>query len=294
MSGRAAAALAIAVLAVSWGAPLARLADAAPLAVAMWRMLLAAILIAPLAVVRGELGGVRPHWKEAALSGLLLGLHFGLWIPSLWLTSVAASVLLVTTSPLWILLATPVLLGERIRAVNVASFAMALAGVAVISWGDFQLSPRALLGDAMALGGAVAVAGYMVIGKRLRAHVPLVGYLATVYSGAALTLLAAVALLGVDPMPRSSLSWLALLGLAVVPTLVGHTSLNWALAHLPAYEVNLAVLLEPVGASLLTWLVIGEVPPLHVVPGAVLILGAMALEYLPGRPTSGRRAPDAG
>lgn len=283
MSRRAAAALVLAVLAVSWGAPLARLVSAEPLAVAMWRMLLAAALIMPFAIARGALGGVRPHWREAALSGLLLGLHFGLWIPSLWLTSVAASVLLVTTSPLWVLLLTPILLGERIRAVNVASFALALAGVAVITWGDFQLSPRALLGDAMALGGAFAVAGYMVIGKRLRATVPLVGYLATVYSGAALTLVAAVALLGIDPWPRTSVSWLALLGLAVVPTLVGHTSLNWAMGHLPAYEVNLAVLLEPVGASLLTWLVIGEAPPLHVVPGAALILGALVLEYLPGR-----------
>ena len=172
MTGRAALGLATAVVAVSFGAPLARLTDAAPLAVAAWRMVLATAIIVPFAWRRGGIAPPAGRGAAVALAGLLLGLHFGLWIPSLWLTSVSASVLLVQTAPLWVLLASPRFLGVPIRPRNVVSFALAIAGVAVIARGDLDLSPRALLGDALALGGAVACAGYLVVGKRLRGEMP--------------------------------------------------------------------------------------------------------------------------
>jgi drug/metabolite transporter (DMT)-like permease len=139
----------------------------------------------------------------------------------------------------------------------------------------------------MALGGAACGAAYLVVGKRLRREVPLVGYLGVVYAVAAVTLILAVATLRVAPWPRTSVAWLPLLALALGPTLVGHSLLNWALAHLEAYRVNLAVLLEPVLATVWTWLFLGEVPPLYVVPGAVLVLGALAMEYVPGRAAPG-------
>lgn len=283
MTWRALGGLALAVVAISWGAPLARLTQAEPLAVAMWRMALAALILIPLTARREGWSAIRKHWKPVALSGMLLGLHFALWIPSLWLTSVSASVVLVATSPLFILLLTPHFLGGTVRGRNLATFGLALLGVAVISWGDFRVSGRALVGDAMALGGALAAAGYMTIGKRLRREVPLPAYLTTVYGVAAVALVTSVGVLAVPPLPRDSWSWLALLGLAVGPTLVGHSMLNWSLGHLEAYKVNLAVLLEPVGASLLGWLVLGEIPPFHVVPGGGLVLIALALEYLPSR-----------
>jgi drug/metabolite transporter (DMT)-like permease len=281
LSWKALLGLSVAVLAVSWGAPLARVTAAAPLAVAMWRMTLAAGLLVPFAALRGQLSVPPRHRPAALLSGLLLGLHFGLWIPSLWLTSVSASVVLVTTGPLWVLLLSPRFLGTRIAPRNLVSFALALAGVVIIAGGDFHLSPRALLGDLMALTGAACMAGYMIVGKRLRREVPLAGYLAVVYGGAAVTLIVAVTALRVEPWPTQAIAWLPLLGMALGPTLTGHTLLNWALAHLEAYRVNLAVLLEPVLASLWTWLFIGEMPPLHVLPGALLVLGALALEYVP-------------
>lgn len=285
MSWKALLGLVVAVLAVSWGAPLARVTAAAPLAVAMWRMTLATGLLLPVAAASGSLAVPARHRPAALLSGLLLGMHFGLWIPSLWLTSVSASVVLVTTGPLWVLLLSPRFLGARIAGRNVVSFALALTGVVTIVGGDFHLSPRALVGDVMALGGAACAAGYLIVGKRLRREVPLAGYLAVVYGGAALTLVAAVVALRVSPWPTAAIAWLPLLGMALGPTLVGHTLLNWALAHLEAYRVNLALLLEPVLASLWTWLFLGEAPPLHVLPGAALVLGALALEYVPrGRP----------
>jgi drug/metabolite transporter (DMT)-like permease len=283
MSWKALVGLAVAVLAVSFGAPLARMTDAAPLAVAMWRMILAAGLLLPVAAVRGRVVVPTRCRPAAALAGGLLGLHFGFWIPSLWLTSVSASVVLVATAPLFVLVLSPRFLGARIGARNLVSFALALTGVVVIVGGDFQLSPRALAGDAMALVGAACGAGYMVVGKRLRREVPLMGYLGVVYAGAAVTLIALTGVARVQPFPATAGAWLPLLGLALGPTLVGHSLLNWALAHLEAYRVNLALLLEPVLATVWTWLFIGEVPPFHMVPGAALVLGALALEYLPTR-----------
>ncbi len=283
MRGRAFVGLSVAVLAVSWGAPLARLTHAAPLAVAMWRMVLATALIAPVAVARGGVGVPRRFRREAVLAGVMLGLHFGLWIPSLWLTTVSASVVLVTTQPLFILLASPRFLGVRILGRNLLSFGLALTGVAIIAWGDLQVSMRAILGDGMALAAGACMAGYMIVGKRLRGAVPLDRYLTVVYGGAAVTLVASVALAGSSPLPADSVSWLTLLGLAVVPTLTGHTLLNWALAHLQAYHVNLAVLLEPVLSTLWAWWLLSQPPPLHVIPGALLVMAALTLEYLPRR-----------
>ena len=283
MTGRAALGLATAVVAVSFGAPLARLTDAAPLAVAAWRMVLATAIIVPFAWRRGGIAPPAGRGAAVALAGLLLGLHFGLWIPSLWLTSVSASVLLVQTAPLWVLLASPRFLGVPIRPRNVVSFALAIAGVAVIARGDLDLSPRALLGDALALGGAVACAGYLVVGKRLRGEMPLERYLAVVYGGAALTLVVAVAALRTPPWPAGAASWLCLLGLAVVPTLTGHTLFNWALAHLEAYRVNLVMLFEPVLATFWAWLFLAQAPPAHVIPGGALVLAALALEFIPSR-----------
>lgn len=279
MKARVIAGLAVAVLAISWGAPLARMTEAAPLAVATWRLSFAALCLTPWVWWR--------HWplpeeaRQGLWAGLFLALHFGLWIPSLFLTSVAASVVLVTTQPLWVLLLQGRVLGRKASGRNLASFALAFAGVVLIARGDLQLSLRALVGDLMALGGAVAMACYLLVGTRLRPVLPLSAYLWVVNGSAALLLWAAVLVGGVSPWPQSPGSWWSLVGMALGPTLVGHTLLNWALAHLPTYQVNLTVLLEPALASFWVWVFLGEVPPLHVIPGGVLVVSALVLEYWP-------------
>lgn len=279
MKGKVIVGLAVAVLAISWGAPLARMAEAAPLAVAMWRLSFAALFLTPWVFWR--------HWplpegsRHGLWAGLFLALHFGLWIPSLFLTSVAASVVLVTTQPLWVLLLQGRVLGRRASGRNLASFALAFAGVVLIARGDMQLSLRALAGDLMALAGAVAMACYLLVGTKLRSRLPLPAYLWVVNGSAAVLLWVAVLAGGVSPWPETPATWWPLVGMALGPTLVGHTLLNWALAHLPTYQVNLTVLLEPALASFWVWLFLGEAPPLHVVPGAVLVVGALVLEYWP-------------
>lgn len=271
--------LVVAVLAISWGAPLARMTQAAPLAVATWRLSFAALFLTPWVLVR--------HWPLPAglgrglWAGVFLALHFGLWIPSLFLTSVSASVVLVTTQPLWVLLLQGRVLGRKATTRNLVSFALAFSGVVLIAWGDMQLSLRALIGDLMALGGAVAMACYLLVGTRLRWQLPLGAYLWVVNGFAALLLWGVVVTGKVSPWPEGPSSWWPLVGMALGPTLVGHTLLNWALAHLPTYQVNLTVLLEPALASFWVWVFLGEVPPVHVIPGAVLVVAALVLEYWP-------------
>lgn len=279
MNPRVVVGLAMAVLAISWGAPLARMTHAAPLSVAFWRLALASFVLTPWVLVRHRplpRGLSRGLW-----AGLFLALHFGLWIPSLFLTSVAASVVLVTTQPLWVLLLQGKVLGMRVERRNLLSFTLAFSGVVLIAWGDVRLSFQALAGDLMALGGAVCMASYLLVGTKLRDRLPLDAYLWLVNSFGAVVLLLLVLVLGLPPFPEDRLSWLPLLAMALGPTLVGHTLLNWALAHLRTYQVNLTVLLEPALASFWVWLFLGEAPPLHVIPGALLVLGALVLEYWP-------------
>jgi len=279
MNPRVVVGLAMAVLAISWGAPLARMTHAAPLSVAFWRLALASLVLTPWVLVRHRplpRGLSRGLW-----AGLFLALHFGLWIPSLFLTSVAASVVLVTTQPLWVLLLQGKVLGMRVERRNLLSFTLAFSGVVLIAWGDVRLSFQALAGDLMALGGAVCMASYLLVGTKLRDRLPLDAYLWLVNSFGAVVLLLLVLVLGLPPFPEDRLSWLPLLAMALGPTLVGHTLLNWALAHLRTYQVNLTVLLEPALASFWVWLFLGEAPPLHVIPGALLVLGALVLEYWP-------------
>lgn len=285
MKARVLFGLTVAVLAISWGAPLARITLAAPLAVAMWRLTIAAALLTPWVLSRNL--SLPTGLGKGAWAGAFLGLHFGLWIPSLFLTSVSASVVLVTTQPLWVLILQGRVLGQKPTPRNLASFALAFTGVVLIAWGDVQVSLRALLGDLMALGGAVCMAAYLLVGTKLRSRLPLDAYLWMVNGIGAGVLWVLVLALGFSPWPEDRGSWWALVGMAAGPTLVGHTLINWALAHLPTYQVNLTVLLEPVLASFWVWLLLGEVPPNHVFPGGALVVSALVLEYWPV-PRTGR------
>lgn len=273
---RQALVLAAGVLTVSTAALLIRLADEAPpLVIGAYRLATASLVVAPLALARGELRGLgRRHAATAVASGAFLAAHFGFWISSFQHTSVASSVLLVTTSPLLIAAVSPLVTGDRPTARMVAGVLLAIAGTGVIAYGDAGVDRGSLWGNALALLGAAAVAGYYLIGRQLRASLSLLAYVAVVYPVAAVCLVTAAvasggALTGYAP---ATVGWMVLLGLG--PQVLGHTSLNWALKYVSAVTVSTVVKAEPVLASLLVWLVLGEAPTvLQVTGGAVVLAG---------------------
>ena len=270
------------VAAVSCAAVLIRLADAPALAIAVYRLSLAGMLVAPLAVSR-DWRGLRSLSASQALwcvaSALALAVHFAAWIASLEHTSVASSVVLVTTSPLLIAAVSRVAYRERLTAPVAGGIALGVMGSLVLALGDRAAGESELFGDLLALLGAVAAAAYFLIGRRVRMQLSNVSYVAIVYPASAVALLAAVAATGtpITGFDASTYAMLALIGL--VPQLLGHTSLNWALGHLSATLVAVAVMAEPVGATLLAWLVLGEAPPVASVAGGGLVLTGVYLAF---------------
>ena len=279
-------ALVLGVCAVSTAGVLIRLADDAPtLAIAAYRMAIASAVIGPIALLAGSRVPPRPLANKdvalMAVSGLLLAVHFGLWIGSLKYTSVASSVVLVTSSPLLVAVASRFLLNERAARGEVLGIVLGLIGGGVIAAGDVMLGGRELLGDALAFGGAAAAAGYLMVGRRVRAAFPTLAYAGIAYSVAAIALVAAAlaASIGLGSQLAGfggeTLVWLVLI--ALVPQTIGHTSLNWALGHVSATGVAIAIMGEPIGASALAWLVLGEAPSPAVVAGAAFLLSGVYL-----------------
>jgi len=232
-------------------------------------MTLAAALLVPLwGVRRARLS--RRGLGLALVAGGFLALHFALWTESLRLTTVASSVALVTTNPLFVGLLSSLFLGERPSQALWQGIGLSVAGGLLIGWGDFALGGAALLGDVLALLGAVASSAYLLVGRRARDEGPLVPY-ATVAYGIAAALLLVGASGGGDPLPLPT-EWLWIALLALGPQLLGHTSVNWALRRFPASAVAVAILGEPVGATLWAYLVFGEVPGIPQGIGIVLVL----------------------
>ena len=269
--------LVIGVLATSTASTFIRLAQAElhSLAVAAWRLTFASVLLAPFALAwrRAELRSFsRREWGLALASGALLAVHFATWIASLALTSVVASVVLVAMAPLFVGIIAHVLLHEPLTRPTILGLALALIGSAVIGVGDLNAGAHRLQGDLLALIGALTVAGYFLIGRALRVRLSLLGYVFPVYATAAVVLMAVAVIARAPLTGYRPVMWLWLLLLALFPQVIGHSSLNWSLRHLPVTYVSLAVLAEPIGSALLAWLVLAESPGLPAIIGGLLIL----------------------
>jgi len=277
--------LAVGVAAISCAAVLVRLAAAPPLAVASFRLLLASAILLPIGLLRArrEMASLlQRHGRLLCLAGVLLALHFALWIASLGRTTVASSVVLVTATPLFVALVSRVLFRERLRPATFAGIGISLAGALLIGYAGLRLGGSALSGNLLALSAAMAMAGYLLVGRRLRAGAGLLAYTSVVFTVAALALLAAVAVTATPLRGYPAATYGAVLALALVPQLTGHMALNWALRFLPATMVTVAVLGEPVGASFLAWLVLAEAPTLLELGGGVLMLLGIAVAFLRG------------
>jgi len=283
-------ALVAATIAVSFSAILIKAADDDPATIVWLRMGMATVLLAPW-VLRDARRGVLPKgWRQVSLvlvSGVFLAGHFLLWTASLQYTSVAASVLLVSLHPI---IVTPLgkrVLGERVSRQMLAGGGVAIIGMLVTCAGDFRVDSTAFGGDLLAIAGGLCLAGYLLIGRSVRANLGVAGYSATVYAVvcviAALTAVAG----GVAHLPSPRVA-LACLGLAVVCTLGGHTVYNWALRHVPVLLVSISFLGEPPLAAVLALLILASVPSLATVLGGVLILTGLALALVEPGARSGR------
>jgi drug/metabolite transporter (DMT)-like permease len=275
--------LALAVVLVSFGSIFIRLAIAPPLAVSFYRIGIAALCLGPFAAreaLRSWPLLSRSEGLVLLLSGVVLALHFATWIASLSSTSIASSVLLVNTAPLFAVGLTWIFLKERVPPAVLAAIGVAFCGAGLIAYGDWTGSPGSLTGNLLAVAGAVALAAYHVIGRGLREALPLPAYLLGVWSGAAIVLAALCALFRVPFGGYSTRTYLLFGALALVPTLGGHGLVNYSLRRLSAPTVGLFLLGEPLGASLLAYLVFGEVPATWTLAGGALVLVALAVVLL--------------
>jgi drug/metabolite transporter (DMT)-like permease len=286
--------LALGVLAVSTASIFIRYAQeyTPSLVIAAWRLTLATILLSPFALTRrhSELRSLtRRELGLAILSGFFLALHFATWISSLAFTTVASSVVLVDTAPLWVALLAPIVLGERIsRSVKIGMWLAFAGGVLVAlsdactwtgsslacpSMGEF-VRGQAIIGDLLALAGALAAAAYLVIGRSVRSRVSVLSYIFVVYGISAVVLIVLMVVSHQPAFGYPPVAYLWFLALALIPQLLGHTSYNWALGYLPAAYVSIALLGEPIGSTLLAMIFLGEVPTgLKVIGGAVILAG---------------------
>ena len=276
------------MLAVSAAAIFIRLADAPAVAVAFWRCALgAALLLGPAFMRREQFPKGRDLYVGVA-SGVALGAHFGFWISSLDYTSVAASVVLVSTQPVFVAILAYLLFGERTSPLSFAGILAALAGTAVIA-GDDSVGSAAPLGNALALAGAVTVAVYVLIGRSSRTGgIGVLPYSVVVYSAAALSLLPVALILDVKLWGYSGETWFWLWAITLGPQIMGHTVFNWALRYVEASILSGTILAEPVVSALLAWLILAEKPGLPTIfGGAVVLLGLFLLlrgRRLPAEP----------
>lgn len=280
--------LALGLAAVSMSAVFIRLAQdegISSLVIAAARLVIATLILTPLA-----LGRYRTHLAQLnrrdllliGISGLFLALHFVLWITSLELTSVLISVVLVTTSPLWAGLLEFVFLKLRLTRIILTGLVLAIVGGIIIGLptgnsSNLSLGSDPLLGSLFALGGAVAVAVYLVIGRSVRPKLPLIPYIWLVYGSAAIFALLAVLLTRAQVTGYSANGYWLLLAVALFPQLIGHSSFNYALKHLSATYVGVASQLEPVSSAILAFIVFQEIPASSQLAGSVIILAGVLM-----------------
>ena len=281
--------LVVGVVAVSLAAIFIRLADEAPpLTIASYRLGVGALLMMAFA------GGAWVKNGGAALQGLNLGslpliglssfclaLHFWTWIVSLEHTSIASSVVLVTTNPFIVAIASRLLWGEPLYKHTMFGIGVGVVGGAVLALGDLGGEGREFFGDVMAFSGAIAIVGYVLAGRHLRRHMPATTYNVSVYTGTAALLIAAALVTGAPFTGFSGETYLWLLLMALIPQAIGHSLLNWSLGYATATAVTISVMAEPVIATVVAIPILKELPPITSVAGGILILAGIYIAMRP-------------
>jgi drug/metabolite transporter (DMT)-like permease len=290
-------AILIAILAVSTASIFIRFAqrDGVPsLVIAALRLTFATLILAPIALTKHLEELKRFTLNEillGAFSGIFLALHFATWISSLEYTSVASSVVFVSTGPLWVALLSPMLLKEHLARTAIIGLGLSLVGGTIIGLSDACvwnaglscpalqdiLHGRAMLGNFLAFAGAWTVTGYLIIGRKLRANISLVPYIFLAYGFAAIVLIVIMLASGNSPFGYAPKTYGWIFLLAVLPQLIGHSTYNWALKYMPAALVAVVTLGEPIGSAILAFFILSETPTLAIMIGGVFILSGIYL-----------------
>lgn len=276
--------LGLGVISFTFSPILVRWASDAPgMAVAVWRTTLAVLLLAPVAGWRIRSDVRAFSWGDVALilgAGVLLGIHFLAWIESLYHTTVASASVLVTTSPIFLVVLGFLVLKERLSWTTVAAICVSVAGAALIGIGDARgvgVGPNPLWGNSLALSASLFASVYLLIGRVVRQQVPWLAYVFPLYSVAALTTLGAAWMQGVPLFGYEAGFYGLCLLMAIGPQILGHGSFNYALHYFPAALVGMLALLEPVGSSALAFVLFGEVPNALAITGMLVVLGAVGV-----------------
>jgi len=245
--------------------------------IAFYRMFFSVLIMLPFFLLyyrREILQLSRRDWIFSSAGGILLAYHFIFWFESLNYTSVASSTVLVTLQPIFAIAGTYFFFKEKLSPKTIISAAIAIMGSVIISWGDFKLSGTAFFGDMLALIGCALITAYLLLGQDVRKRLSLITYTFIVYSISTITLFFYVLVKGESFGPYPSSDWFWFLMLALIPNLLGHTLFNWSLKWVSTNVISIAVLFEPVGASILAYFIFFEELSLtQIIGGIVVILG---------------------
>jgi drug/metabolite transporter (DMT)-like permease len=267
-------ALFVGAISVSTSAILVKWANAPASVIAFYRLFFAVLFMTPFFMKYvSELKMIsKRDWIFSIISGVLLAFHFILWFESLNYTSVTSSVVLVTLQPLFAFIGGYVFFKERLTAGAFLSALLAIVGSIIISWGDFRISGKALFGDILALLACAMVTGYWLFGQELRKRLSLMTYTYIVYGISSFTLFLYVLAFQFPLFSYRKIDWICFILLAIVPTLLGHSLMNWSVKWVSAATISMSILFEPVGATILAYFLLGEIIQPSQLMGGIFIL----------------------
>jgi len=301
-SSKAYLAIGIAMVSVSWASIFIKWSESPPFVIAAYRLAFTCLLLMPYMLLSGGFSGIlRFDRRDLVLiltSGVALSFHFGLWIVSMTLTLVPTSVILVTSHPLFVAGVSHFLLNEKVKRIAVVGIVIAFSGVVLISLSDLGAQTDDLVGDMLAFAGGICAGIYFLSGRIARQRVSLGPYVFSVYGISAALLFVGAGAAGDEIVVTSTHEILLFLVMAIVPSILGHTMFNYALKTVPAHVISASVLAEPVGASILVFLLLPEeIPgPWIVIGGALVIIGLYIVLMkgisLTRRPLESRNAPE--
>lgn len=281
------AALVVGVISVSASAIFVKLCSSPSGVIAFYRLLFSVIFMLPIFLSKKYISELRlitkKDWLFSMVAGVLLAFHFILWFESLNYTSVASSTVLVTLQPIFAFIGTYFFFKERLSFKAIISGIIAVGGSTIISWGDFHISGSALFGDFLALIACAFVTGYLLFGQTVRKRLSLITYTFVVYFMSSFTLLIYVLICNQKMLPDKKSDWIYFILLALIPNLLGHTIFNWTIKWLSASTISMAILFEPVGATILAYFLLNEQTAWFQIIGGLIVISGISLFILDDR-----------